>query len=240
LASTKPNSSPTSPRRKTFLTLKVSNSGNEATPVTVYSEDWQISKGEPNFNNKTHPRALGRRVTVSPSSFDLAAGGVRDVTVIVDAGTEPVTPGSYWAAVFVQSARLTPAPVKVAERGAQMRIIERIGVLLFADSAPESKPLPADIAITNIKRNAQGLDISINNPSAYMRLVSSATVSITPLKGGETQKFPLRTFRLLPGSTQEIALELPTSLAGIGNSSVLAVIDYGAKDLVVGEARVTF
>jgi len=225
---------------KRMLKLQVTNSGTDATPVTVYSEDWQIAAGEPDFNNKTHPRALGRRVTVTPASFQLAAGAKQDVTVVVDAGTEAFVPGSYWAAVFVQSARLAPAAAGTSERGAQMRIVERIGVLLFADNAPEAKPLPADIVITGIKRTTTGLSITVKNPSAYMRLASSAVVSVTPLAGGATTKIPLQSFRLLPDSTQEIAVEVPAAVTGVGRSSVLAVIDYNAQDLVVGEARVTF
>jgi P pilus assembly chaperone PapD len=225
---------------KRVLKLKVTNSGTDATPVTVYSEDWQIASGEPNFNNQTHPRAIGRRVTVSPASFELTGGASQDVTVVVDAGSETLLAGSYWAAVFVQSARLAPAPTGTVDRGAQMRIVERIGVLLFADNSPETLPLAADIEITGIKRTADGLTISVKNPSAYMRLASSAVVSVTPLAGGETTKIPLRSFRLLPSSTQEIAVELPATVTGLGRSSVLAVIDYNAQDLVVGEARLTF
>jgi P pilus assembly chaperone PapD len=228
------------PGEKRVLTLQVTNSGSDATPVTVYSEDWQISRGEPDFNNQTHPRALGRRVTVSPASFELRSGAVQEVTVVVDAGTAPFVAGSYWAAVFVQSARLAPVAAGTVGRGAQMRIVERIGVLLFADSAPEPKPLPADVEITGIKRTADGVTISVKNPSAYMRLASSAVVSVTPLAGGETTKVPLHSFRLLPGSTQDIAVELPATVTGLGRSSVLAVIDYNAQDLVVGEARITF
>jgi P pilus assembly chaperone PapD len=225
---------------KRILKLTVTNSGSEATPVTVYPEDWQIINGAPDFNNQTHPRALGRRVTVAPTNFDLAPGAAQEVTVVVDAGTDPFTAGSYWSAVFVQTARLAPPPPTAAGRGAQMRIVERIGVLLFADSAPEPKPLPADIAITGIKRTPTGLGVAVRNPSPYMRLASSATVSLTPLSGGQTQTIPLRAFRLLPGATQEIAIDLPAAVAGLGRTSVLAVIDYGAQDLVVGEARLTF
>ena len=230
------------PDQKRVLTLKVSNSGSDATPVTVYTEDWQINKGELDFNNQTHPRALGRRVTVSPSSFELAAGATREVTVVLDPGSQPFAPGSYWSAVFVQSARLAPVPVtaRTEAQGTQMRVIERIGVLLFADSAPEAKPLPADIEITDIKRTAQGLGVTVKNPSPYMRLASAASVSVTPFSGGETKKFPLRSFRLLPGSSQDISVALPDNVAGLGRSSVLAVLDYGAQDLVVGEARLTF
>ncbi len=225
---------------KRMLKLQVTNSGSDATPVTVYSEDWQIAAGEPEFNNKTHPRALGRKVTLTPASFQLAAGASQDVTVVVDAGTEAFIPGSYWAAVFVQSARLAPEVAGTGDRGAQMRIIERIGVLLFADNAPEAKPLPADIVITGIKRTPEGVSISVKNPSAYMRLAASAVVSVTPLSGGETKKIPLPAFRLLPDSTQEIAVALPADVVGLGRSSVLAVIDYNAQDLVVGETRITF
>jgi P pilus assembly chaperone PapD len=225
---------------KRVLKLKVTNSGTEATPVTVYAEDWQITNGEPDFNNQVHPRALGRRVTLAPASFALAAGAAQEVTVVVDAGNEPSVPGSYWAAVFVQSARLAPTALKAEGRGSQMRIVERIGVLLFADSAPEAKPLPDDIAITGIKQTNTGLGVTVRNPSPYMRLATSASVSITPLSGGETTKIPLRAFRLLPGATQAIAVDVPASVAGVGRSSVLAVIDYGAQDLVVGKARLTF
>jgi P pilus assembly chaperone PapD len=228
------------PDQKRILKLQVSNSGAEATPITVYPEDWQITNGEPDFNNQTHPRALGRRVTVSPASFDLAPGASQEVTVVVDAGPGKLEAGSYWSAIFVQSARLAPAAPGTSGRGAQMRIVERIGVLLFADSAPEGKPLPPDVAINGIKRTPQGLDISINNPSAYMRLVSSAIISVTPFAGGETKKIPFHSFRLLPGTTSAIAVELPAGVTGLGRSSVLAVIDYGAKDLVVGEARLIF
>ncbi len=225
---------------KRILKLKVTNSGTEATPVTVYPEDWQIVDGAPDFNNQSHPRALGRRVTVAPTSFALAPGAAQEVTVVVDAGAEPFTAGSYWSAVFVQTARLAPPAATTEGRGAQMRIVERIGVLLFADNAPEAKPLPDDIAITGITRTPQGLGIKVKNPSPYMRLASSASVSLTPLSGGETKKIPIRSFRLLPGSSQEIPIDLPADVAGLGRTSVLAVIDYGAQDLVVGEARLTF
>ena len=75
---------------KRVLKLKVTNSGTEATPVTVYAEDWQITNGEPDFNNQVHPRALGRRVTLAPASFALAAGAAQEVTVVVDAGNEAI------------------------------------------------------------------------------------------------------------------------------------------------------
>lgn len=230
------------PGEKRVLKLKVSNSGTDATPVTVYTEDWQINHGTPDFNNETHARALGRRVTVSPASFDLGPGATREVTVVLDAGSQEFAAGSYWSAVFVQSARLAPAPAtaETVGLGAQMRVVERIGVLLFADSVPEAKPLAADVAITDIKRTPEGLGVTIKNPSPYMRLASAATVSLTPFAGGVTQKIPLHSFRLLPGSSQEIAVALPTDVTGLGRTSVLAVIDYGAQDLVVGEARLTF
>jgi len=77
------------------------------------------------------------------------------VTVVVDAGPGKLEAGSYWSAIFVQSARLAPVAPGTSGRGAQMRIVERIGVLLFADSAPEGKPLPADVAISGIKRTSR-------------------------------------------------------------------------------------
>jgi len=228
------------PGQKRVLKFQVTNSGSESAPITVYSEDWQIRNGEPDFNNKTHDRALGSRVTVSPSNVDLAAGASAEVTVVLDPGPGPFVAGSYWSGIFVQNSHLTEAQAVSANRGAQMRIVERIAVLLFADSAPESKPLPADVAITGIKSTTSGLGITVNNPSAYMRLISSASLSITPLAGGDTKKIPMRSFHLLPNCSQELSVNLPKDIAGLGRTSVLAVIDYGAQELVVGEARIKF
>ncbi len=228
------------PGEKRVLKLQVTNSGAEATPITVYPEDWQILAGEPNFNNQTHARALGNRVTVSPSSFDLAPGATTEVTVVIDAGPGPFVAGSYWSAVFVQSSRLSPTTASTENHGTQMRIVERIAVLVFADSAPESKPLAADVSITGIKRTAEGLGILVDNPSPYMRMISSTALSITPLSGGDTLRVPVRSFHLLPGCTQELSIGLPANVVGLGRTSVMAVIDYGAQDLVVGDARLTF
>jgi P pilus assembly chaperone PapD len=179
-------------------------------------------------------------VTVSPSSFDLAPGAAKEVTVVLDPGSGPFDAGSYWSAVLVQSSRLAPTTAGTDNHATQMRIVERIAVLVFADSAPESKPLPADVSITGIKRTAEGLGVMVNNPSAYMRLISSTALSITPLSGGDTVRVPVRSFHLLPGCNQELDIRLPNDVAGLGRTSVMAAIDYGAKDLVVGDARLTF
>ena len=226
--------------QKRVLTLQVTNSGTDPMPVTVYPEDWQIVNGEPNFNNAPHARALGHAVTVAPASFELAPGAAQTVTVVLDPGAGPFTAGTYWSVVFVQSSRLAPEAAGTGGRGAQMRVVERIAVPLFADSTPESHPLPADVSVTSITRTPGGLDVGIANPSAYVRFVSGATVNLTPLSGGDICKVPLHAFRLLPGSTREVPVGLPAAVAGLGRTSVLAVVDYGAQDLVVGEARLTF
>jgi P pilus assembly chaperone PapD len=228
------------PNEKRVLQLSVTNSGTVAVPITVYSEDWQIAKGVPDYNNQTHARALGKRVSVTPTNFDLAPGTSQEVTVVVDAGPGPFVDGSYWSAIFVQNSHLTATPVDDKSHGAQMRIVQRIAVLLFADSNPETGPLPADVAITDIKRSLGGVDVSVSNPSAYMRMVSGALVTLTPLAKGETIKMPLHSFRLLPGCSQDVAAIIPSSFTGIGRASVMAVIDYGARDLVSGEARLVF
>ena len=45
-------------------------------------------------------------------------------------------------------------------------------------------------------------------------------MKVTPLAGGATTKIPLQSFRLLPDSTQEIAVEVPAEVTGVGRSSV--------------------
>ena len=218
------------------LRFTVNNPGTEALPFTVYAEDFGIADGAPVFGQKPGPRALAAKLTVFPASFDLKPGESREVTVTLAPGAGPFTPGSYYAALFVQSSRLADA---VAANGSRINVARRLGIYFVADCQPESKPLPADVTMTALTRTAGGVAVRVKNPSPYMRFVTTGSLQLTAISGGKPTAIPLRGFRLLPGTETTVDTPIPAKLK-LGEANVLAVVDYGAEELLVGEQRLKF
>src|SRR4051812_37711887 len=162
------------------LRFNVDNPGSETLPFTVTVEDFEIANGAPVLSKKSGPRSLATRITPFPASFELKPGEVREVTLTLDAGPGPFTPGSYYAVVFVQSSRLSePVPVG-NQRTSQINVVRRLGLYVFADHKPESKPLPPDVTMIALTRTAEGATLKVKNPSPYMRLVGSGNLQVTP------------------------------------------------------------
>jgi len=220
--------------------VTVTNSGEAKTSVTLSIDDFAISAGRPDFNSQPHPRALARKLTVFPANFDLGPGESREVRVLLDPGQGPFESGTHWAVVFVQTTRLTDMVPPGGERQVQVRLVERVGVFVFADARPERRPLPDDVAVTGLTHESAVLKLSVRNPAAYLRMVREGYVLVTPLSGGAAQRWPVQVFRLLPDSTVTAEISVPASAAGLGRCNVLVALDYGSADMVAGEREFTF
>jgi P pilus assembly chaperone PapD len=221
------------------LRFNVDNPGTETIPFTVYAEDFEVVKGAPIFSKKAGPRSLGARVTPFPASFELKPGEVREVTVTLNAGPGPFTAGSYYAAIFVQSSRLTAPVAEGGQRTSQINVVRRLGLYVFAHHQPEKQPLPSDVTITALTRTATGVTLKVKNPSPYMRSVGSGSLQLTALSGGKPHAIVIRPFRLLPDTETTIDVAVPAKIK-LGDANVLAVVDYGAEELLVGEQRMKF
>ncbi len=225
------------PNASRTLRFTVNNPGSEVLPFTVYAEDFNVADGAPVFGQKPGPRALAAKLTVFPASFELKPGESREVAVTLAPGAGPFTAGSYYAALFVQSSRLTDtAPGANASR---IMVARRLGVYFIADSQPESKPLPPDVTMTALTLTPAGVVMRIKNPSPYMRFVTNGSLQVTSLGGGKPTAIPVRAFRLLPNTETTIETPVPAKVKA-GDANVLAVVDYGAEELLVGEARLKF
>lgn len=225
------------PNGSRTLRFTVNNPGSEAQPFTVYAEDFNIADGAPVFGQKPGPRALAAKITVFPASFDLKPGESREVVVTLAPGAGPFTAGSYYAALFVQSSRLTDAAP--GANGSRIVVARRLGIYFIADCQPESKPLPADVAMTALTLTPAGVVLRVNNPSPYVRFVTNGSLQVTSLEGGKPVAIPVRAFRLLPETETTIETPVPAKVKA-GEANVLAVVDYGAEELLVGEARLKF
>ena len=221
------------------LRFNVDNPGTETIPFTVYAEDYEMVNGTRIFSKKAGPRALAARLTPFPASFELKPGEVREITVTLNAGPGPFIPGSYYAAIFVQSSRLSE-PVSAGEqRTSQINVVRRVGVYVLADYQAEPRPLPADVTMIGLTRTASGVSLKLKNPSPYVRFVISGSLQVTAISGGKPTAIAIRSFRLLPEGETTFEVPVPAKLK-LGDANVLAVVDYGAEELLVGEQRMKF
>lgn len=221
------------------LRFNVNNPGTETLPFTVYAEDFEIANGAPVMSKKSGPRSIAARITPFPASFELKPGESREVTLTLASGPGPFTPGSYYAAVFVQSSRLAEPMAPGSQRSAQVNVVRRLGLYVIADHKPEPRPLPPDVTITGLTRTASGVTLTVRNPSPYMRSVGNGSLQLTALSGGKPHAIAIRSFRLLPETETTIDIAVPAKLK-LGDANVLAVVDYGAEELLVGEQRMKF
>jgi P pilus assembly chaperone PapD len=228
------------PGKGASASVTVTNSGETKSSVSLSVDDFAIEGGRPNFNSEPHARALARRLSVFPTSFDLAPGESKEVRVLLDPGAEASASGTHWAVIFMQTSRLADMVPPGGDRQVQVKLVERVGVFVFADAQPEPKPLPDDVAVTSLVRDGEVMKLSVRNPSQYLRMVRDGYVLVTPLQGGAAQRWPLQVFRLLPNSTVQAEIAVPATAAGLGKCNVLVALDYGSADLVAGEQEFTF
>jgi len=228
------------PGKGASATITVTNGGDTKSAVALSIDDFAIEGGRPVFNSQPHARALARRLAVFPTSFDLAPGEAREVRVLLEPGVDANESGTHWAVIFMQTSRLADMVPPGGDRQVQVKLVERVGVFVFADAQPEPKPLPDDVAVTALVREGEVLKLSVRNPSPYLRMVRDGYVLVTPLKGGAAQRWPLQVFRLLPNSTVQTEIVVPAAAVGLGRCNVLVALDYGSADLVAGEQEFTF
>jgi len=136
--------------------------------------------------------------------------------------------------LFVQSSRLTETIPGAS--GSRINVARRLGLYFIADCKPESKPLPPDVMMTALTKTPDGIVFRIKNPSPYVRFVTNGSLQVTSVSGGKPTAIPVRAFRLLPATETTIATAVPAKVK-TGEANVLAVVDYGAEELLVGEAR---
>ena len=138
------------------------------------------------------------------------------------------------------------AAVRVRAAVQSIAPLDRLEIIVngeVAASAPANGrgtlEIAADVAITAITRTATGVAVKVRNPSAYVRQVTNGSVQITSVSGGNPLTLPLRGFRLLPGTDTTVEVPVRDNL-NPGPANVLAVVDYGAEELLTGEQRLTF
>ena len=182
-----------------------------------------------------HERSLLSWMSVGPLKFDLAPKEAREVayTIRVPADAKP---GSYWGIVFFDSG---PKGQNPAQGGVGVRFRVRVGHVIYVhvgklERAGEILGFGYQPAMG--KQGAQ-LRVNFQNTgNAAIRL--NGRVEVRDDEGQLVSVGRVEDVVSLPGLTHEVGAALPGNLPP-GRYVVLAVLDYGQKDLIAGEGRVT-
>jgi hypothetical protein len=214
------------------FTFEVTNDEPEATEVTIYLGDWDITpSGELRFFEPgTLPRSAADWISVSPSRFRLEKGEAMEVRFAIDVphGVE----GTYWAMIFAES---SPRPV-VEEGETTVTRTMRVGIQIMETPAGTEE---RDGRITDIDLlSLDPLMVTIDfENTGNVRLRPEGRLEIRDTTGETVRNIPIEEFLVLPGGKRCLSIvdregreRLPP-----GRYIALGIIDFGGDFLVAGQ-----
>jgi P pilus assembly chaperone PapD len=215
-------------------TFRVSNESDSATQVTISLEDWDRDEAG---KNQFYP--LGKlstscrsRVVVSPTVFQLAPRSTQTIRVSVDSA--PAFKAGCYTILFVE----TPRPPNAKAQSAIMYNI-RYGVKVYAEPASlaESGEVE-DVQIrrdsTKIDKASQAMSVLFHN-TGNRHLLVRGTVEIRRTDNSLVSKVDVPEFPTLPAARRRVSVSLPK--LGAGRYVLLALLDYGGREIVAGQAE---
>lgn len=218
-------------------TFWVRNRGNETIAMKVYTGDfWVKPDGKELFLEPGEvERSCAQWLEVAPEELELAPDESRALRFKINVPPEMV--GTYWAMIFVE--QTTKPTIRTTERGEQkFNIIafQRVGVRIF-EQTPEAKMGEGRITQVNTEAGTgdEVLKIVLNfENDGNILLKCTGRVEIKDEKGETVKTVELDKFNCYPQANRELKASLKERLAP-GQYSALAIIDYGAENLVAGE-----
>lgn len=198
---------------------------------TVYVGDWDRDEFGNNrfFEPGTIERSLCGWLVVSPTSFTLKPGEIREVVgtlTVPDSAPE----GTYWGIVFVQG-----EPRLIEQEGTRVLAVQRIGVKVYATVGRGKR----DGRITNIEvRGLSPLWLLVKFANAGTRNLDRVTgwVEVFDAQGKLLAKNEFEPFSVLPGSARWVRVDTELRLSA-GVYLVMAVADIGADFLLAGRRQ---
>lgn len=214
-------------------TFRVSNESDSATQVTITPEDWDRDE---TGKNQFYP--LGQlqtscrgRVVVSPTVFQLAPKSAQTIRVSVDSASK-FSAGCY-TILFVE----TPRPPNAKAQSAILYSI-RYGVKVYAE--PATLPENGEVEDVQVHRDSSAADSSSRALSVLFHntgsrhLLIHGTVEIRRPDNSLVSRVDVPEFPALPAARRRVSVALPK--VGTGRYIVLALLDYGGREIVAGQA----
>jgi P pilus assembly chaperone PapD len=214
-------------------TFHVSNESDSAQQVTITSEDWDRDElGK----NQFYPlgqlsTSCRKRVVVSPTVFQLAPHSVQTIRVSVDSAAT-FNAGCY-TILFVE----TPRPPNKTQSAITYAI--RYGVKVYAE--PATLPDNGEVEDVQVRRDSASADSTVRALSVLFHntgsrhLLVHGMIEIRRPDNSLVSKVDVPEFPALPAARRRLSVELPK--LGAGRYVVLALLDYGGREIVAGQAE---
>lgn len=219
------------------LSLQVENLAEDPAVVTVYNGDWHRSPtGEHIYlESGTLKRSASPWISIAPTQFQVQPGQQSTVRFTVTLPNEGDLEGTYWSMLFIE-----PAARPQPGSGTTIKVVQRIGIKIHvtvrgtgtrsglvekieATYSPERQAVEVATHFTN-----NGM-IPLN-PNGWVQLVDGT--------GKAVSRVPIEAFPVLPGDSNIFRILVPTSELPKGRYAVVSALDYGASQMVGGQAQV--
>jgi P pilus assembly chaperone PapD len=221
------------PAASVLQTFHVSNESDSAQQVTITAEDWDRDElGK----NQFYPlgqlsTSCRKRVVVSPTVFQLAPHSVQTIRVSVDSAAT-FAAGCY-TILFVE----TPRRPNASQSAITYAI--RYGVKVYAE--PATLADGGEVEDVQIRRDSlasdsasRSLSVLFHNTGARHLLVHG-TIEIRRPDNSLVSRVDVPEFPALPAARRRLGVALPK--LGGGRYVVLALLDYGGREIVAGQAE---
>lgn len=231
--------------------LQISNTNDKPAEVSVFVSDWTQSETgavdavEPGGGPRPPESATGW-VGVNPQRFILQKGERKVVTVSIATPKVPMALKEYRTMIFTETSDVKKTDAGSPGRELQVRVIGRIGTKVFIRNPHGEAKLACEVTKISegTKDGKRGLRIEAKNEGNVYVKSENSSVAVRTAAGETITTLPLAAFSILPGQSRSLFCELPAAgeskLQEGRKYSALAVIDYGASDLVAGEFEFAF
>ncbi|MFC1546243.1 hypothetical protein ACFL4O_00805 [bacterium] len=222
---------------KKTCSVWIKNSAKEDVNIKIYAEDFWI---EPNGNEifkeaGTIKRSCAKWISLEQEEMKLGAGENKNFRfeVKIPEGLQ----GTYWSMVFVEQTT-SPQVQKLKQEGSLFSIsaFQRIGIRVY-ETIPNTEIKDAsidNIFVTKNEKNILKANIKFQN-NGNVVLDCNGKLEINNEKGKKVKTIKINDFRCYPDAAREITVLIDKKLKP-GTYNILSIIDYGAEDLVAGEA----
>jgi P pilus assembly chaperone PapD len=214
------------PGRAYTGTIDVTNTGEEAEHIHVYSQDWTLKPdGVVVFlpAGKT-PGSASTWVQLIPSELDLEPGQTQRVRYTIRVPTQAA--GEARTAVILEA-----EPRELSMPGGPSRLVPRIGTIIYVQCGPKD---PARVRAVRFDVDRSGGTLAVENlGTSHLRF--KGYLEIRDQRGALVRRQDLNPFVVLPAPFNRRSGRLgPEVLSGLpaGRYQITAILDHGGDALL--------
>lgn len=232
---------PLSPGGQATRVIQLSNSGKNPQSVSVFASDWQQSEtgAVDAIDPGKQPRSATQWIGVNPPRFVLPPGKTQEISVnFAIPASSKLEEGDYTTMVFSQTEDVVTRKDPGSGREVNLRVIGRIGTKIFIRQPNVVLKPSAEINGMQLEteNGKTAVKITLSNTGKSFFRSEKSFVQIQDAKGEVLSKEPVPAFSCLPDNTRILTLPLP--LKSGKRYTLLAMVDYGAPEILAGELEV--